>query len=137
MNHYDQEESGDDNAQQVDGYGRGFYQEKSVLYGLDLIDAKITTLQNTKFTVQLDDKSVLAVNDLHRELLSNQNLALEEYKLEQKELFSQYKKDLKSIAAGQGVWLSSKAWVWAIIAFEVLMLLGGVVVYYCTKAKFT
>ena len=104
---------------------------------MDLIDAKITTLQNTKFTVQLDDKSVLAVNDLHRELLSNQKLALEEYKLEQKELFSQYKKDLKSIAAGQGVWLSSKAWVWAIIAFEVLMLLGGVVVYYCTKAKFT
>jgi hypothetical protein len=104
---------------------------------LDLIDAKLTTLQNTKFPVQLDDKSVLAVNDLHRELLSDQKLALEEYKLEQKNLFSQYKKDLKSIAAGQGVWLSSKAWVWAITAFEVLLLLGGVVVYFCTKAKYT
>ena len=46
-------------------------------------------------------------------------------------------KDLKSIAAGQGVWLSSKAWVWAITAFEVLLLLGGVVVYFCTKAKYT
>ena len=104
---------------------------------LDLIDAKLTTLQNTKFPVQLDDKSVLAVNDLHRELLSDQKLALEEYKLEQKNLFSQYKKDLKSIAAGQGVWLSSKAWVWAVIVFEVLLLLGGVVVYFCTKAKYT
>ena len=69
---------------------------------LDLIYAKLTTLQNTKFPVQLDDKSVLAVNDLHRGLLSDQKLALEEYKLEQKNLFSQYKKDLKSIAAGQG-----------------------------------
>ena len=94
-------------------------------------------MNETKYTVQLDDKSVLEVNDLHRGLISNQKLALEEYKLEQKELFSQYKIDLKSIAAGQGVWLSSKAWVWAIIAFEVLLLLGGVVVYYCTKAKFT
>jgi hypothetical protein len=64
-------------------------------------------------------------------------LALEEYKLEQKELFSQYKKDLKSIAAGQGVWLSSKALAVALVVFEVLLLLVGVVVYYWTKAKFT
>jgi hypothetical protein len=33
-------------------------------------------------------------------LISDQKLALEEYELEQKELFSQYKKDLRSIAAG-------------------------------------
>jgi len=33
-----------------------------------------------KYTVQLDDKSVLTVNDLHRELISDQKLALEEYK---------------------------------------------------------
>jgi hypothetical protein len=108
-----------------------------IKWTLDRIDLALERMNETKYTVQLDDKSVLTVKDLHRELLSNQKLALEEYKLEQKELFSQYKKDLKSIAAGQGVWLSSKAWVWAIIAFEVLLLLGGVVVYYCTKAKFT
>ena len=108
-----------------------------IKWTLDRIDLALERMNETKYTVQLDDKSVLTVNDLHRELISDQKLALEEYKLEQKELFSQYKKDLKSIAAGQGVWLSSKAWVWAIIAFEVLLLLGGVVVYYCTKAKFT
>lgn len=108
-----------------------------IKWTLDRIDLALERMNETKYTVQLDDKSVLTVKDLHRELLSNQKLALEEYKLEQKELFSQYKKDLKSIAAGQGVWLSSKGWVWAIIAFEALLLLGGVVVYYCTKAKFT
>ena len=108
-----------------------------IKWTLDRIDLALERMNETKYTVQLDDKSVLTVNDLHRELISDQKLALEEYKLEQKELFSQYKKDLKSIAAGQGVWLSSKAWVWAIIAFEALLLLGGVVVYYCTKAKFT
>ena len=108
-----------------------------IKWTLDRIDLALERMNETKYTVQLDDKSVLTVNDLHRELISNQKLALEEYKLEQKELFSQYMKDLKSIAAGQGVWLSSKAWVWAIIAFEILLLLGGLVVYYCTKAKFT
>ncbi len=108
-----------------------------IKWTLDRIDLALERMNETKYTVQLDDKSVLEVNDLHRGLISDQKLALEEYKLEQKELFSQYKKDLKSIAAGQGVWLSSKAWVWAIIAFEVILLLGGVVVYYCTKAKFT
>ena len=108
-----------------------------IKWTLDRIDLALERMNETKYTVQLDDKSVLTVNDLHRELISDQKLALEEYKLEQKELFSQYKKDLKSIAAGQGVWLSSKAWVWAIIAFEILLLLGGLVVYYCTKAKFT
>ena len=58
-------------------------------------------MNETKYTVQLDDKSVLEVNDLHRGLISDQKLALEEYKLEQKGLFSPYKQDLKSIAAGQ------------------------------------
>ncbi len=104
---------------------------------LDLIDAKITTLQNTKFTVQLDDKSVLAVNDLHRQLLSDQKLALEEYKLEQKELFSQYKNGLKSITEGQGLWLSSKALAVAIVVFEVLLVVVGAIVYLSMKAKYT
>ena len=34
---------------------------------------------------QLDGKYVLSVNDHHSRLISNQKLALEEYKLEQKE----------------------------------------------------
>ena len=84
-------------------------------------------MNETKYTVRLGDKSVLAINDLHRGLISDQKLALEEYKLEQKELFSQYKKDLKNIAAGQGVWLSSKALAVALVVFEVLLLLVGVV----------
>lgn len=89
----------------------------------------------TKYTVQLDDKSALEVNDLHRGLLSNQKLVLEEYKLEQKELFSQNKQDLKSIAAGQGLWLSSKALAVALVVFELLLVVVGVVVYYWTRAK--
>jgi len=108
-----------------------------IKWTLDRIDLALERMNETKYTVQLDDKSVLEVNDLHRELLSNQKLALEEYKLEQKELFSQYKQDLKSIAAGQGLWLSSKALAVALVVFELLLVVVGVVVYYWTKAKFT
>ena len=70
-------------------------------------------------------------------LLSNQKLALEEYKLEQKELFSQYKKDLQSITEGQGLWLSSKALAVVLVVFELLLIVVGVVVFYWTKVKFS
>lgn len=108
-----------------------------IKWTLDRIDLALERMNETKYTVQLDDKSVLTVNDLHRELISDQKLALEEYKLEQKELFSQYKKDLKSIAAGQGVWLSSKALAVTLVVFELLLVVVGVVVFNWTKAKFT
>jgi hypothetical protein len=108
-----------------------------IKWTLDRIDLALERMNETKYTVQLDDKSVLTVNDLHRELLSNQKLALEEYKLEQKELFSQYKQDRKSIAAGQGVWLSSKVLAVALVVFELLLVVVGVVVYYWTRSKFT
>ena len=94
-------------------------------------------MNETKYTVQLDDKSVLQVDDLHCGLFSDKKLALEEYKLEQKELFSQYKQDLKGIAAGQGLWLSSKALAVALVVFELLLVVIGVVVFNWTKAKFT
>ena len=108
-----------------------------IKWTLDRIDLALERMNETKYTVQLDDKSVLEVNDLHRGLISNQKLALEEYKLEQKELFSQYKKDLKSIAAGQGLWLSSRALAVVLVVFELLLVVVGVVVYYWTRAKFS
>ena len=41
----------------------------------------------------------------------------------------------KSIAAGQGLWLSSKALAVALVVFELLLVVVGVVVYYWTKSK--
>ena len=104
---------------------------------MDRIDLALEKMNEMKYTVQPDDKSVLTVNNLHRGLISDQKLTLEEYKLEQKGLFSQYKQDLKSIAAGQGLWLSSKALAVALVVFELLLVVVGVVVFYWTKSKFT
>ena len=75
---------------------------------MDRIGLALGKRNETKYTVQLDDKSVLEVNDLHRGLSSDQKLALEEYMLGQKGVFSQHKKALKSIAAGLRLWLSSR-----------------------------
>lgn len=92
-------------------------QETAVKIGwtLNLINAQLTTLKDAKVTSQLDDKSVLEVKGLHQEVLAEQKLGLEKYKLELKETFAQYKRELKEIVHGHGVWLSNKAWVWAII----------------------
>ena len=42
-----------------------------IKWALDRIDLALERMNETKYTVQLDDKSVLEVNDLHRGLISN------------------------------------------------------------------
>ena len=108
-------------------------QETAVKIGwtLNLINAQLTTLKDAKVTSQLDDKSVLEVKGLHQEVLAEQKLGLEKYKLELKETFAQYKDKLKEIVHGHGVWLSDKAWVWAILIVYIVIafffLLGFIV----------
>jgi len=104
---------------------------------LDLINAQLTTLKNAKVTTQLDDKSVLEVKSLHQDLLAEQKLGLEKYKLELKEAFAQYKDKLKEIVQGHGVWLSERALIIAIVTIEAVIFLLGTLAYYYAKAKFT
>ena len=55
----------------------------------------------------------------------------------EKSILSNHRDELKEIMRGESVWLSFKAWIWAIIVFELLLVVVGIVVYYCAKAKFT
>jgi hypothetical protein len=52
-------------------------------------------------------------------------------------ILSDHRDELKEIMRGESVWLSFKAWIWAIIVFELLLVVVGVVVYICVRAKFT
>ena len=52
-------------------------------------------------------------------------------------MLSQHREKLKRIKDGESACLSFNAWVWAIILFEILVLLAGVVAYFCAKAKST
>ena len=114
-------------------------QETAVKIGwtLNLINAQLTTLKDAKVTSQLDDKSVLEVKGLHQEVLAEQKLGLEKYKLELKETFAQYKRELKVIVHGHGVWLSERALIIAIVTIEALIFLLGILAYFYAKAKFT
>lgn len=114
-------------------------QETAVKIGwtLNLINAQLTTLKDAKVTSQLDDKSVLEVKGLHQEVLAEQKLGLEKYKLELKETFAQYKRELKEIVHEHGVWLSERALIIAIVTIEAVVFLLGTLAYYYAKAKFT
>lgn len=92
---------------------------------LALINAQLTTLKDAKVTSQLDDKSVLEVKGLHQEVLAEQKMGLEKYKLELKETFAQYKRELKEIVHGHGVWLSERALILAIVTIEAVVFLLG------------
>ena len=114
-------------------------QETAVKIGwtLNLINAQLTTLKDAKVTSQLDDKSVLEVKGLHQEVLAEQKLGLEKYKLELNEAFAQYKGKLKEVVQGHGVWLSERAWVIAIVTIEALIAIFVIAAYNYAKAKFT
>jgi hypothetical protein len=70
-------------------------------------------------------------------LLSNRKLALEEYKLEQKELFSKFRNDLQSVIQEPGAWLSFRAWVWAIVLFIGFLAVAFGFGFFYAKSKFT
>ncbi|MBR0501249.1 MAG: hypothetical protein IJJ72_09690 [Bacteroidales bacterium] len=93
-------------------------------------------LEGKKFTVQLDDQSIEVVKGMHSDFFANEKKLIEESHQKMEKMLSQHREKLKRIKDGESVWLSFKAWVWAIVLFEVLLLLSGVVVYFCAKAKF-
>ena len=94
-------------------------------------------LEGKKFTVQLDDQSIETVKGIHGEFFANEKKLIEEAQQRMEKMLSQHREKLKRIKDGESVWLSFKAWVWAIIIFEVSLLLVGIVFYYIAKAKFT
>ena len=94
-------------------------------------------LEGKKFTVQLDDQSIETGKGMHSEFFANEKKLIEEAQQRMEKMLSQHREKLKRIKDGESVWLSFKAWVWAIIIFEISLLLVGTVIYYIAKAKFT
>ena len=97
-----------------------------------------------RFKAVLDSKDIEAIKAEQSKLKEDyeQHLKKHEETLNQlceseKSILGNHRDELKEIMRGESVWLSFKAWVWAIIVFELLLVLVGVVVYFCAKAKFT
>ena len=104
---------------------------------LDDIRELLEKLQGMKFTVQLDDQSIEAVKGIHSEFFENEKKLIEGAHQEIEKTLSKHREKLKRIKDGESVWLSFKAWIWGLITIEAILLLMGIVVYFCTKAKFT
>ena len=94
-------------------------------------------LEGKKFTVQLDDQSIETVKGIHSEFFANEKKLIEGAHQEMEKMLTQHREKLKRIKDGESVWLSFKAWIWGIITIEAILLLMGIVVFFCTKAKYT
>lgn len=120
---------------------------KAIMLAMDRVDGFDTQLDGLKefrFKAVLDSKDIEAIKAEQQTLkedyeqhLKNHNLALNKLQESEKSILSNHRDELKEIMRGESVWLSFKAWIWAIIVFELLLVVVGVVVYICVRAKFT
>ena len=120
---------------------------KAIMLALDRVDGFDTQLDGLKefrFKAILDSKDIEAIKAEQKTLKEDYEQHLSSHKETLKKLLesetsilSNHRNELKEIMRGESVWLSFKAWIWGIITIEAILLLMGIVVYYCTKAKFT
>lgn len=120
---------------------------KAIMLALDRVDGFDTQLDGLKefrFKAVLDSKDIEAIKAEQKTLKEDYEQHLSSHKETLKKLLesetsilSNHRDELKEIMRGESVWLSFKAWMWAIIVFELLLVMVGVVVYFCAKAKFT
>ena len=107
--------------------------QKILLDNLSLL----SELKNLKLPASLDDKAVAQIKEEHGKLMSDYKAFLEDLKKDQKKTLAKHREKIEQNKDGESVWLSYKAWIWAIIVVELLLVVVGVVIYYCAKAKFT
>ena len=120
---------------------------KAIMLALDRVDsfdAQLDGLKEFRFKAVLDNQDIEAIKTEQSKLkedyeqhLNNHKLALDQLRESEKTILSDHRDELKRIMRGESVWLSFKAWIWAIIVIEILLVVVGVVVYFCAKAKFT
>ena len=120
---------------------------KAIMLALDRVDGFDTQLDGLKefrFKAILDSKDIEAIKAEQKTLkedyehhLSSHKETLKKLLESETSILSNHRNELKEIMRGESVWLSFKAWIWAIIVFELLLVVVGVVVYFCAKAKFT
>ena len=120
---------------------------KAIMLAMDRVDGFDTQLDGLKefrFKAVLESKDIEAIKAEQKTLkedyeqhLSSHKETLKKLRESETSILSNHRDELKEIMRGESVWLSFKAWIWAIIVFEFLLVVVGVVVYFCARAKFT
>ena len=93
-------------------------------------------LEGKKFTVQLDDQSIETVKGIHEEFFANEKILIEEAQQRMEKMLSQHREKLKRIKDGESVWLSFKAWVWAIIIVIAFLVIAFGFGFFYAKANY-
>ena len=62
--------------------------------------------------------------------MTDYNPSLEKLKQDGEKMLAEHRQKVEQVKDGESVWLSFKAWVWAIIIIEVSLLLVGTAFYY-------
>ena len=120
---------------------------KAIMLAMDRVDGFETQLDGLKefrFKAVLDSKDIEAIKAEQKTLkedyeqhLNKHKETLNQLRESENSILSNHRNELKEIMRGESVWLSFKAWIWAIIVFELLLVVVGVVVYFCARVKFT
>ena len=107
--------------------------QKTLLDNLSLL----SELKNLKLPASLDDNAVAQIKEEHGNLISDYKASLEDLKKDQKKTLAKHREKIEQIKDGESVWLSFKAWVWAILIIFALLSITFGVGYFYAKAKFT
>lgn len=81
----------------------------------------LTELKNLKIPASLDDKAVGQIREEHGKLMSDYNASLEKLKQDGEKMLAEHRQKVEQVKDGESVWLSFKAWVWAILIVYVLL----------------
>ena len=120
---------------------------KAIMLAMDRVDGFDTQLDGLKefrFKAVLDSKDIEAIKAEQKTLKEDYEQHLSSHKETLKKLLesetsilSNHRDELKEIMRGESVWLSFKAWVWAILIVFALLIIAFCFGFFYAKAKFT
>ncbi len=120
---------------------------KAIMLALDRVDGFDTQLDGLKefrFKAVLDNKDIEAIKAEQKTLKEDYEKHLDSHQETLKKLLESetsilenHREELKKIMRGESVWLSFKAWVWAILIVFALLIIAFCFGFFYAKAKFT
>ena len=120
---------------------------KAIMLAMDRVDgfeAQLDGLKEFRFKAVLDSKDIEAIKAEQKTLKEDYEQHLNKHKEtlnqlheSEKSILSNHRDELKEIMRGESVWLSFKAWVWAILIVFALLIIAFCFGFFYAKAKFT
>ena len=109
---------------------------------VDGFDTQLDGLKEFRFKAVLDSKDIEAIKAEQKTLkedyekhLNKHKETLNQLRESEKTILSDHRDELKEIMRGESVWLSFKAWVWAIIIVIAFLVIAFGLGFLYAKAK--